>query len=231
MSLTRAIAGNTVVQVAGKFIGTLLGILTVAVMTRLLGLAGYGEFTTAISFLQFFGILVDFGLTLTMIRMISDAKAEETRVASNIFTLRLVSGIVFFGAAAGIAIVDMPGYGYARAPKRQVAEWTKLVFDFLRGRASLRRVYVLVDARHGLKENDREALKVLDKAAVSYQVVLTKADKVKAAELARVRDELHEMLRKHPAAHPEVLATSAGNGLGIAELRAEIARFATQTIT
>ena len=103
MSLTRAIAGNTFVQVSGKFIGTLLGILTVAVMTRHLGQAGYGEFTTAISFLQFFGILVDFGLTLTMIRMISDAGAEESRVASNIFTLRLVSGLVFFGAAAGIA--------------------------------------------------------------------------------------------------------------------------------
>jgi O-antigen/teichoic acid export membrane protein len=103
MSLTRAIAGNTFVQVSGKFIGTLLGILTVAVMTRHLGQAGYGEFTTAISFLQFFGILVDFGLTLTMIRMISDAGADESRVASNIFTLRLVSGLVFFGAAAGIA--------------------------------------------------------------------------------------------------------------------------------
>lgn len=100
MSLTRAIAGNTVIQVSGKFIGVLLGILTVAVMTRHLGQAGYGQFTTAISFLQFFGILVDFGLTLTMIRMIAEAGADEERIASNIFTLRLVSGAVFFGAAA-----------------------------------------------------------------------------------------------------------------------------------
>lgn len=105
MSLTRAIAGNTIVQVSGKLIGTLLGILTVAVMTRHLGQAGYGQFTTAISFLQFFGILVDFGLTLTMIRMIADVNADETRVASNIFTLRLVSGVIFFGAAAGIGLL------------------------------------------------------------------------------------------------------------------------------
>jgi GTP-binding protein len=130
----------------------------------------------------------------------------------------------FFGADAGITIVDMPGYGYARAPKRQVADWTKLIFDFLRGRASLRRVYVLVDARHGLKDNDVEALKLLDKSAVSYQVVLTKSDKVTSAELARVQDEAGEGLKKHPAAHPAVLATSAESGGGVAALRAEIAR-------
>jgi len=104
MSLTRAIAGNTAVQVAGRFIGTALGVLTVAVMTRHLGRAGYGEFTTVTSFLQFFGILVDFGLTLTMIRMISDADADEEKVASNIFTFRLVSGAAFFGAAAVIGL-------------------------------------------------------------------------------------------------------------------------------
>lgn len=133
----------------------------------------------------------------------------------------------FFAADAGITIVDMPGYGYARAPKHQVADWTKLVFDFLRGRANLRRVYVLVDARHGLKDNDVEALKALDQAAVSYQIVLTKADKVKPAELARVVDETRERLKQRPAAHPEVLATSAESRAGIAELRAEIARLGT----
>jgi GTP-binding protein len=135
----------------------------------------------------------------------------------------------FFGADAGITIVDMPGYGYARAPKEQVASWTKLVFDFLRGRANLRRVYVLVDARHGLKDNDGEAMNVLDKAAVSYQVVLTKADKMKPADIARIREEAQGSLRKHPAAHPEVLATSAENGSGIAELRTEIARLVPAT--
>ncbi len=129
----------------------------------------------------------------------------------------------FFGADAGITIVDMPGYGYARAAKTEIASWTQLVFDFLRGRANLRRVYVLVDARHGLKDNDGEAMTVLDKAAVSYQVLLTKADKMKPAELARVQDEAQSALRKRPAAHPAVIATSAESGAGIAELRAEIA--------
>src|SRR5262245_6736948 len=89
----------------------------------------------------------------------------------------------FFSADAGITVVDMPGYGYARAPKTQVADWTRLAFDFLRGRANLRRVYVLIDARHGLKDTDIEAMKLLDKAAVSYQIVLTKADKVTPSEL------------------------------------------------
>lgn len=104
MSLTRAIAGNTAVQVAGKFVGNVLGIVTIGVMTRALGRNGYGEFTTAISFLQFFGILVDFGLTLTMIRMIADEKADEARIVSNIFTLRLLSGAVFFGLAPVLAL-------------------------------------------------------------------------------------------------------------------------------
>jgi len=130
----------------------------------------------------------------------------------------------FFGADAGVTVVDMPGYGYARAPKHEVASWTKLVFDFLRGRANLRRVYVLVDARHGLKDKDVEAMKELDQAAVSYQVVLTKADTIAPADLAQVRRETCVRLKMRPAAHPEVLATSAARGDGIAELRAEIAK-------
>src|SRR5512142_1309213 len=104
MSLSRAIASNTATQIAGKFIGNLLGIITIGVMTRALGRTGYGEFTTAISFLQFFGILVDFGLTLPMTRMISDGRADEGKVASNIFTLRLLSGAVFFGLAPLLAL-------------------------------------------------------------------------------------------------------------------------------
>ncbi|HSD12600.1 MAG TPA: flippase [Patescibacteria group bacterium] len=104
MSLTRAIASNTAIQIAGKFVGNLLGIITIGVMTRALGRTGYGEFTTAISFLQFFGILVDFGLTLTMTRMISEERADEGRVASNLFTLRLLSGAVFFGLAPLLAL-------------------------------------------------------------------------------------------------------------------------------
>lgn len=104
MSNSRAILGNTFVQVAGKFIGNLLGVVTIAVMTRSLGRDGYGAFTTAVSFLQFFGILVDFGLTLTLTRMISDGKHDESRVTSNVLTLRLVSGAVFFGLAPLVAL-------------------------------------------------------------------------------------------------------------------------------
>lgn len=131
-----------------------------------------------------------------------------------------------FAAAPGLTIVDMPGYGYARAPKADVAAWQRLAFDYLRGRPNLRRVYVLIDARHGLKDNDREALSLLDKAAVSYQIVLTKADKLKAGELDAVLAAAADAIRKRPAAHPEVLATSAETGLGIPELRAEIAALA-----
>ena len=128
-----------------------------------------------------------------------------------------------FAADAGVAIVDMPGYGYARAPKSEVAAWTRTVFDYLRGRPRLRRVYVLIDARHGLKPNDEEALAALDKAAVSYQIVLTKADKAKGGDLQQVIASTQGKIAKRPAAHPQVLATSAATGDGIAELRAEIA--------
>lgn len=129
----------------------------------------------------------------------------------------------YFTADEGIVIVDMPGYGYARAPLKQVKDWTRLVFDFLRGRANLRRVYVLIDARHGLKANDREVLDVLDKAAVSYQIVLTKCDKERPDALQKVLAETRDALRKRPAAHPEVLATSSSTGAGMDVLRAEIA--------
>ena len=128
-----------------------------------------------------------------------------------------------FSADAGAAIVDMPGYGYARASKSDAAAWARTVFDYLRGAPRLRRVYVLVDARHGLKPNDEEALATLDKAAVSYQIVLTKADKVKAADLPSVVAATAAAIAKRPAAHPDVLATSSTTGAGIAELRAEIA--------
>ncbi len=131
-----------------------------------------------------------------------------------------------FSAEAGVAIVDMPGYGYARASKSDVAAWTRTVFDYLRGRPRLRRVYVLIDARHGLKPNDEEALATLDKAAVSYQIVLTKADKAKGGDLPRVIAATAAKIAKRPAAHPEVLATSSTTGAGIDVLRAEIAGLA-----
>lgn len=118
-----------------------------------------------------------------------------------------------------MALVDMPGYGYAKAPKEQVEQWTRLVFDYLRGRPTLKRVYVLIDARHGVKSNDEEVFSLLDKAAVSYQLVLTKTDKIKAAGLARMIEETMARMRKRPAAFPAVLATSSETGTGLEELR------------
>jgi GTP-binding protein len=124
----------------------------------------------------------------------------------------------------GFRLVDMPGYGYASAPKAKVASWTKLIHQFLQGRGTLARVYLLIDSRHGFKDVDLDVLKTLDKAAVSYQVVLTKADQVKAAELeGRVADTA-EALRKHPAAFPELLVTSSRTGAGMPELRAAMIR-------
>jgi GTP-binding protein len=124
----------------------------------------------------------------------------------------------------GLRLVDMPGYGYASAPKSQVASWTALIHKFLLGRASLARVYVLIDARHGLKDVDQDVLKTLDKSAVSYQVVLTKADQVKAAELDARRAETKAALSKHPAAFPDVLTTSSRSGTGMQELRAAMVK-------
>lgn len=123
-----------------------------------------------------------------------------------------------------MALVDMPGYGYAQAPKDHVDAWTKLVFDYLRGRATLKRVYVLIDSRHGIKKNDEEVLSLLDKAAVSYQVVLTKTDKIKDAGVPRLINETLEKIRKRPAAYPEVLATSSEKSFGLDSLREEIVR-------
>lgn len=120
-------------------------------------------------------------------------------------------------------LVDMPGYGFAKAPKDLVRRWKHLVNDYLRGRPALARVLVLVDARHGLKDVDRELMTMLDRAAVSYRLVLTKADKVKPTELAAVRDAMAAEARGHVAAHPELLATSSETGAGIAELRAVVA--------
>ncbi len=125
-------------------------------------------------------------------------------------------------------LVDMPGYGYASAPKAKVASWTALIHNFLQGRSSLARVYVLIDARHGIKDVDSTVLTTLDKAAVSYQVVLTKADQVKAAKLAELRDTTSAALKKHPAAFPELLVTSSRTGAGMPELRAAMVRLLSE---
>jgi GTP-binding protein len=125
---------------------------------------------------------------------------------------------------AGLMLVDMPGYGYAEAPKAKVDVWNLLIRDYLRGRPNLARVYLLVDARHGVKANDAEVMTLLDKAAVSYQVVLTKVDKLKPSAVAGVVAAVGEAIRRRPAAYPEVIATSSETGTGMEDLRAAVAR-------
>ncbi|WAP69563.1 ribosome biogenesis GTP-binding protein YihA/YsxC [Jiella pelagia] len=121
-----------------------------------------------------------------------------------------------------IVLVDMPGYGYAKAPKDHVDAWTALVFDYLRGRTSLKRVFLLIDARHGIKPNDEEVMTLLDKAAMSYQIVLTKTDKIKPPAVDKLIVETLERSKKRPAAFPSLIATSSEKGGGIDDLRAVI---------
>jgi GTP-binding protein len=126
------------------------------------------------------------------------------------------------GEPTKLRLVDMPGYGYAKAPLKVVENWRRLIRDFLRGRQVLKRTLVLIDSRHGVKDVDREMLKMLDESAVGYRLVLTKADKIKASELAEVLAATQIEARKHPAAYPVIHVTSAEKGMGIAELRAAI---------
>ncbi len=136
----------------------------------------------------------------------------------------------FFVLNETLRLVDLPGYGWARASKTTVKKFQNLGRDYLRGRPGLMRCYLLIDARHGLKDVDKEPMDALDKAAVSYQIVLTKADKIKPAELAKVIDSAQAAIRKRPAAHPVVLATSSEKGFGIPELRAEIMQVTNVTL-
>lgn len=121
-------------------------------------------------------------------------------------------------------IVDMPGYGFAKAPKSKVEEWTRLVKDYLRGRVTLARVILLIDARHGVKSIDTEIMKLLDEAAVAYQCVLTKADRISERALAHVEATTQAAIKTHPAAYPEVISTSSETGAGLPQLRARIAK-------
>jgi GTP-binding protein len=130
---------------------------------------------------------------------------------------------VFECEDADLRLIDMPGYGYAQAPKGKVDAWTLLIKQYLQGRPNLRRVFLLIDSRHGIKAVDERIMELLDASAVSYQVVLTKADKIGAKALEQVIDKAAATLAKRPAAFPVILATSSEKGTGIAELRAEIA--------
>jgi GTP-binding protein len=132
----------------------------------------------------------------------------------------------FFDLDGKLTLVDMPGYGYAEAPKHEIKRWQELIRLYLTGRPSLRRVVLLIDARHGLKPVDKQTMDALDKAAVSYQAVLTKTDKLTPDALEKTLNATRAALAKRPAAHPDVLATSAETGGGIAELRAALARLA-----
>ena len=126
------------------------------------------------------------------------------------------------GEPTRFRLVDMPGYGFAKAPVKVVERWRRLVRDFLRGRAVLKRTLVLIDSRHGIKPPDEEMMKMLDEAAVGYRLVLTKADKIKASELAATLAKVEAEARKHVAAFPVIHVTSAEKGMGIAELRAAV---------
>ncbi|MCB1681404.1 MAG: YihA family ribosome biogenesis GTP-binding protein [Alphaproteobacteria bacterium] len=132
----------------------------------------------------------------------------------------------FFNLSDALNLVDMPGYGYAKVSKTQIAEWTKLIFQYLRGRPNLRCVFILVDSRHGIKDSDTELMKMLDEAAVSYRLVLTKIDKIKDQARDKIAQQTLEALKKRAAAFPAVASTSAEKNIGIAELRAIIAGYA-----
>jgi GTP-binding protein len=134
--------------------------------------------------------------------------------------------INFFELGGRLMLVDLPGYGFAKAPRQAVAAWNALVETYLRGRGALRRTMLLIDARHGIKDTDRATMGMLDRSAVQYQLVLTKADKVGAAAMAAVRAAVAEEAARHPAAHPDIMAASAWTGDGLPEVRAVLAALA-----
>ena len=155
-----------------------------------------------------------------------NALTNRKKLAHTSNTPGRTQALNYYTLGSTLRLVDMPGYGYAQAPKEKVASWTELILDFLRGRPNLRRVFLLIDARHGLKPNDLDVLDLLDAAAVSYQVVFTKADKIKQGARETLVSETSKALRPRPAAFPEIIMTSAEKGEGIDELRSLIAGFA-----
>jgi GTP-binding protein len=134
--------------------------------------------------------------------------------------------INFFRLGDSLILVDLPGYGYARASKRSIGAWTALIHAYLLGRPNLRRLCLLIDSRHGVKDSDKEVMAELDRAAVVYQIVLTKTDKISAAALAAAVEKIEAMIAGHPAAHPTVVVTSARDRIGFEGLRAELAALA-----
>jgi GTP-binding protein len=153
-----------------------------------------------------------------------NALTNRTGLARTSNTPGRTQELIFFDLGGKATLVDMPGYGYAVVSKAKSATWGALARDYLRGRPTLLRVFLLVDGRHGLKESDHETMRALDSAAVSYAIVLTKRDEVKAADQAERIEATLDALRKHPAAYPEVVFTSSRTGEGVPELRAHIVR-------
>lgn len=129
----------------------------------------------------------------------------------------------YFNIEDKLHLVDLPGYGYAQAPEKMVKQWQNLIFTYLQGRVNLKRVFLLIDSRHGVKKVDEEIMELLDKAAVTYQIILTKTDKISAKELEKVITSTQGIIAKHPAAYVELLATSSEKGIGLDDVRAEIA--------
>lgn len=158
-----------------------------------------------------------------------NALTGRTALARTSNTPGRTQQINFFSLADRLILVDMPGYGYAKASRKEVKEWQGLATLYLRGRPSLRRVLLLIDARQGLKESDEQVMRQLDESAQSYQLVLTKTDKLKPPALAALREKVAAQAARHPAAHPELVATSAVTGEGISILRALLAALASPT--
>lgn len=152
-----------------------------------------------------------------------NALLNNNNVARTSSTPGRTQQINFFTLGDDMMLADLPGYGYAKAPIEQVAQWHELIFNYLRGRVVLRRVLILIDARHGIKKNDLECMDLLDKAAVNWQVVLTKSDKIKEKQLQKIYNATGELIQKRPAAHPKVIITSSEKKQGLEELRASLA--------
>lgn len=178
--------------------------------------------------------LPDFGLNeVAFIGRSNVGKSSLVNTLTDRTTLARVSNtpgrtqqLNFFNLANRLILVDMPGYGYAKASKAAIKQWTGLIKEYLKGRPTLARVYVLIDGRHGIKDSDLEIMKMLDETAVSYHLIITKIDKVSKKPLQELCANIEQQLKSHPAAFPSIILTSSEEKKGVAELRAEIAQFA-----
>jgi len=152
-----------------------------------------------------------------------NALTEQKGLAKTSNTPGRTQQLNYFNIDNRLHLVDLPGYGYAQAPEKMVKQWKNLIFTYLQGRVNLKRVFLLIDSRHGVKKTDNEIMELLDKAAVTYQIVLTKIDKISAKELEKVIKTTRETISEHPAAYVNLIATSSEKGIGLDDVRAEIA--------